>query len=127
MRNAFNTCIVLFFAAFLIFSQSALVFADQNEVKHENVTGTDKVMITAQLEKNENAEEEAGGMAGMDEAVNEKYAEDAGMAPIDPYINLEALGDAWNAVMMLAGGICGFIIGRWWHVLFGEKKKWADT
>lgn len=122
-----SSAAILLISTVLIFSQSAFVFADQKDVKHENVTGTDKALITAQLEKNESAEEEAGGMAGMDEAVNEKYAEDAGMAPRDPYINLEALGDAWNAVMMIAGAICGFIIGRWWHLLFGEKKKWADA
>jgi cobalt/nickel transport system permease protein len=61
------------------------------------------------------------GMAGMDEAVNERLAEGAGKAPRDPYINLEALGDVWNTIMLLGGAICGFIIGRWWHLLF-EKK-----
>lgn len=60
---------------------------------------------------------------GMDEAVNEEMARSAGAAPRAPYIDLQALGDVWNAVMMLAGGICGFIIGRWWHVLFGGVKK----
>ncbi len=60
---------------------------------------------------------------GMDEAVNEKMARSAGVAPRAPYIDLQALGDVWNAVMMFAGGICGFIIGRWWHLLFGGVKK----
>ena len=118
---------VLVFATALVFSQSSLVFAGQKAAEHQDVAGTDKVIMIAQLEKSENASEETGGMAGMDEAVNEKLAEDAGMAPRDPYLNLEALGDAWNSVLMISGAICGFIIGRWWHVLFGEKKKWEAT
>ena len=63
------------------------------------------------------------GMAGMDEAVNEKLAENAGKAPRDPYINIEALGDVWNSVLLLGGAVCGFIIGRWWHILFEKKKN----
>ncbi len=62
-------------------------------------------------------------MAGMDEAVNEKLAEKAGKSPRDPYINIEALGDVWNTVLLLGGAICGFIIGRWWHLLFEKKKN----
>jgi cobalt/nickel transport system permease protein len=61
------------------------------------------------------------GMAGMDEAVNEHYAEDAGRAARDPYLNFEALGDVWNAIMLLAGGICGYIIGRGRERYFGKK------
>jgi cobalt/nickel transport system permease protein len=67
--------------------------------------------------------EEEGGMAGMDEAVNEAMAEAAGLPARDPYINLEAMGDFWNAIMLLAGAICGFIFGRYWHLLVGEDKK----
>jgi cobalt/nickel transport system permease protein len=67
--------------------------------------------------------EEKGGMAGMDEAVNEAMAEAAGLPARDPYINLEAMGDVWNAIMLLAGAICGFILGRYWHLLVGEDKK----
>jgi len=68
-------------------------------------------------------EEEEGGMAGMDEVVNEAMAEAAGLTPRDPYINLEAMGDVWNAIMLLAGAICGFIFGRYWHLLAGEDQK----
>lgn len=60
---------------------------------------------------------------GMDEAVNEGMAISAGLPPRDPYINLEALGDVWNAVMLLGGAICGFIFGRYWHLISGGEKK----
>ena len=66
--------------------------------------------------------ENEGGMAGMDEAVNEKFAEAAGLPPRKPYINTEAMGDLWNMLLLLAGGVCGFIIGRWWHLLWGKQK-----
>ena len=55
--------------------------------------------------------------SGMDEAVNEQMAIDAGLAPRDPYINIEAMGDLWNALLLTAGGICGFIVGRWWSLI----------
>jgi len=67
-------------------------------------------------------EEEEGGMVGMDEAVNEVMAEVAGLSAREPYINLEAMGDVWNAVMLLAGAICGFIFGRYWHLLTDKDK-----
>ncbi len=58
---------------------------------------------------------------GMDEAVNEKFAADAGREPKDPFINTEAMGDLWNTLLLTAGGVCGFIIGRYWHLI--SKKK----
>ncbi len=63
------------------------------------------------------------GMTGMDEAVNERFAEAAGLPAREPYINTEAMGDLWNMLLLLAGGVCGFIIGRWWHLLWGKQKK----
>jgi hypothetical protein len=66
---------------------------------------------------------EGSGMAGMDEAVNELMAEAAGLPARDPYINTEAMGDLWNMLLLLGGGICGFIIGRWWHLLWGRPQK----
>jgi len=101
---------LLFIPTFLVLFQSAPVFAEETSTR----TGT------LQNAPEESHEE---GMAGMDEAVNEKLAEDAGKAPRDPYINLEALGDVWNTVMLLGGAICGFIIGRWWHILFDRKEN----
>lgn len=65
---------------------------------------------------------EGGGMAGMDEVVNERLAEAAGVPPRDPYIDTESKGDLWNMLLLLAGGICGFILGRCWHLLWGKRK-----
>lgn len=58
--------------------------------------------------------EETGGFGGMDEMVNERLAEEAGLEPKDPFINVEAMGDLWNALLLLAGGFCGFLVGRYW-------------
>lgn len=71
------------------------------------------------------AAEEPGPLSGMDEAVNERLAEAAGVAAREPYLNTEALGDLWNALLLLAGGVCGFIIGRWWHLLWGKADQEA--
>ncbi|MGB3210042.1 MAG: energy-coupling factor ABC transporter permease [Desulforhopalus sp.] len=54
---------------------------------------------------------------GMDEAVNEKLAENAGLKPKEPLINTESMGDLWNALLLIAGGVCGFVFGRWWHLI----------
>ena len=59
--------------------------------------------------------------SGMDEAINEKLAENAGLEPKDPLINIESMGDLWNALLLFAGGVCGFILGRWWHLI--SKKR----
>ncbi len=66
---------------------------------------------------------EGSGMAGMDEAVNEHMAEAAGLPARDPYINTEAMGDLWIMLLLLGGGACGFIIGRWWHLLWGRPQE----
>ena len=66
---------------------------------------------------------EEGGFLGMDEAVNEAVAEAAGAPAADPFINIEAMGDVWNTVLLGAGGLCGFVIGRWWHLLFGAAPR----
>jgi cobalt/nickel transport system permease protein len=59
---------------------------------------------------------------GMDEAVNEKLAGNAGLEPKDPLINTESMGDLWNALLLMAGGVCGFILGRWWNLISNTKK-----
>lgn len=70
------------------------------------------------------AEAEApAGFTGMDEAVNEAVAQAGGAPPRDPYINLEAKGDLWNMLLLLGGGVAGFIIGRNWHRLFADKGQ----
>jgi len=71
------------------------------------------------------AADRPGAFTGMDEKVNEAMAAAAGAKPHEPYINLEAKGDVWNAVLLAGGGLAGFIIGRSWHLLFGRQKKSA--
>lgn len=100
--------------SFFVLTQRSL--AEEN-LKNEKISTT-----TSTLAVEEEPEEE-GLFSGMDEAVNERFAEESGLPPRDPYINLEAMGDLWNMMMMLAGGVCGFIIGRWWHLLWGHPKS----
>lgn len=64
---------------------------------------------------------------GMDEKVNEAMAEKAGAKPHDPYINLEAMGDVWNTMLLAGGALAGFIVGRWWHLLFVRQKDTTET
>lgn len=64
--------------------------------------------------------------SGMDESVNEALAENAGIQPKNPYINIEAMGDLWNALLLTAGGICGFVLGRWWHLIGGKEIMRTD-
>lgn len=63
------------------------------------------------------------GLAGMDEAVNEQMAEQAGLKVRDPLIDTESMGDLWNTLLLLAGGLCGFTVGRWWHLLWGNRTN----
>lgn len=70
---------------------------------------------------------ETPSFAGMDEAVNEHLAEAAGLPARDPYIDTEGLGDLWNLLLLGAGGVCGFVIGRGWHVLYGRAPESSDS
>ncbi len=63
-----------------------------------------------------------GVFSGMDEAVNERLAEEAGITVREPYLNFEELGDLWNALLLLAGGVCGFILGRFGYLLWGRPR-----
>jgi hypothetical protein len=56
----------------------------------------------------------------MDEAVNEHMAENAGRPAREPYVDTESMGDLWNALLLSAGGICGFIMGKYSHLLWGR-------
>lgn len=67
--------------------------------------------------------EEIAKFSGMDESVNERFAEIAGRPSRDPYINTEEMGDLWNLLLLSAGAVCGFIFGRWWHLLWGDRKR----
>jgi cobalt/nickel transport system permease protein len=66
---------------------------------------------------------EETGFSGMDEAVNERLAEEAGRPAQDPYLNTESMGDIWNALLLIAGGSCGFILGRGWDKVFVKKDQ----
>jgi len=61
-------------------------------------------------------------MNGMDEAVNERMAEAAGLPARSPFLDLESMGEVWNTLLLLAGGVCGFILGRRWDHLWGSRK-----
>ncbi len=80
------------------------------------------VTISVQVAQNMQNETKTGAYAGMDEKVNEAIAEAAGAKPRDPYINLEEKGDVWNTMLLAGGGLAGFVIGRWWHLLFVRPK-----
>lgn len=62
-------------------------------------------------------------MPSMDEVVNERMAEQAEIKVRDPLINIEEMGDLWNALLLLAGCACGFVLGRWWHLLWDKDAK----
>jgi hypothetical protein len=64
----------------------------------------------------------APAFSGMDEAVNERLADAAGRPAREPFINTEAMGDLWNLLLLSAGGICGFVFGRYWHLLWGRRR-----
>jgi len=70
-------------------------------------------------------ESEASGFAGMDESVNEDLATRAGRPPRDPFIDTESMGDLWNLLLLGAGGICGFVLGRGWHLLWAKPDRSA--
>ena len=63
-----------------------------------------------------------GRFSGMDETVNDKLAQNAGRAAREPYIDTEKMGDLWNLLLLSAGGVCGFIVGKYGHLLWGRKK-----
>lgn len=86
------------------------------------------LMIVAPTNSNANeiskaSNEQVTEIIGMDEAINEMHAENAGKEPRAPYIDTESLGDLWNTIMLLAGAICGFVIGKNWDLLFKKKSN----
>jgi cobalt/nickel transport system permease protein len=55
-------------------------------------------------------------------------AEKAGTPSKPPLLmDLEKYPDIWSSVMMLAGLAVGFILGRWWHLLFGKPEDRATA
>jgi hypothetical protein len=60
--------------------------------------------------------------AGMDETVNVKLAKEAGAPVRKPFIDVESLGDLWNLLLLGAGAVCGFVVGRYWDQIWGRPK-----
>lgn len=98
----------------------------------EGFSAKEHAQVTVQSASDDHSRT-TGGYAGMDEAVNEKLAEAAGRPAREPYIQTEEMGDLWNLLLLSAGGICGFVIGRWWHLIFGgplsggKRKRLTET
>jgi hypothetical protein len=63
-----------------------------------------------------------GRFPGMDQSVNVDLAEKAGVPARKPYINVEEWGDLWNLILLFGGGICGFVIGRYWDHIWGRPR-----
>jgi len=62
-------------------------------------------------------------VTGMDEAVNEHMAQDAGLSPKSSGFDIERMGDLWNTLLLLAGGTAGFLLGRNWDKLFAKAPR----
>jgi hypothetical protein len=60
--------------------------------------------------------------SGMDDSINVDLAEKAGVPARKPYINVEEWGDLWNLILLLGGGVCGFVIGRYWDHIWGSRR-----
>jgi hypothetical protein len=67
-------------------------------------------------------EQPAPRFSGMDESVNVELAERAGRPARKPFLDVESLGDLWNFILLMAGGVCGFVLGRYWNQIWGRPK-----
>jgi hypothetical protein len=63
-----------------------------------------------------------GRFSGMDDSVNVDLAKKAGVPARKPYINVEEWGDLWNLILLFGGGICGFVLGRYWDHIWGKPR-----
>jgi hypothetical protein len=59
---------------------------------------------------------------GMDQSVNVDLADKAGIPARKPYLNFEEWGDLWNLMLLLGGGVCGFVVGRHWDQIWGKSR-----
>ena len=59
---------------------------------------------------------------GMDESVNVDLAKRAGVPERKPYFDVESLGELWNLILLTAGAVCGFVVGRRWDQIWGRRK-----
>ncbi len=60
--------------------------------------------------------------SGVDEAVLEKFAEEAGRVPLEPVFNTDQ-GDLLLFFFFLFGSLAGFIAGYLFRELFPPKKE----
>jgi ABC-type cobalt transport system substrate-binding protein len=60
--------------------------------------------------------------SGVDESVVEKFAEQAGRTPWEPFINTDQ-GDLLLFVFLVAGAIGGFIAGYYYRTLFPPRTE----
>ena len=58
---------------------------------------------------------------GIDKTVVEKYGQEYGHPPRQPFINVQ--GDMLLFLFALAGGVGGFVMGYYWHKLFVAGRK----
>ncbi|MFW2369042.1 MAG: energy-coupling factor ABC transporter permease [Desulforhopalus sp.] len=107
----------------LLFIVTSLLIPINRAVADKDGTAT----VVEQSPGQETISDKTISYSGMDEAVNEKLAEEAGIPPRDPFIDTEAMGDLWNALLLLGGGICGFVLGRWWHLISKKKNNVSGT
>ena len=64
---------------------------------------------------------------GMDQSVNVDLADKAGIPARKPYLNFEEWGDLWNLMLLLGGGVCGFVVGRHWDQIWGKPRSLTKT
>lgn len=102
------------FPLFMILAAIIFVWGPDSVSLSESVTPE-----AVKAVKTQPAPDSAPRFSGMDEAVNETLAEKAGLPAREPYLDTESMGDLWNLLLLSAGGICGFILGRYWHLLWG--------
>ena len=110
-KSSINILVLIVLGGLCFYSTNIAEAAKEVEV----ATNTDLASDNSQAP-------EPATFAGMDVAVNEKLAETAGRPARAPYIDTESMGDLWNLLLLSAGGICGFVVGRWWHLLWGNRQ-----
>ncbi len=63
-----------------------------------------------------------GKWPGVDEAVVNKFAENAGRSPSGPFLNFGE-GDIQLFLFLIAGSVGGFVAGYYYRDLFGSRTS----
>jgi hypothetical protein len=111
-KSSINVLVLIALGGLLFYNGNIVEAAEEAQ----GATNTD-------LGPNNSQDPAPAKFAGMDETVNEKLAEAAGRPARAPYLDTESMGDLWNLLLLSAGGICGFVVGRWWHLLWGNHQE----